>query len=532
MKPLVLIILDGWGKAPSGKGNALSQMHTHYIDSLLSTFPHTELKAAGSAVGLPDGEPGNSETGHMNLGAGRIVEQDLLRISSSIKNKSFFANNEFQSAIDHCQKNNSSMHIMGLLSDTGVHASFHHLGALAQITHESNLPRVFLHLFTDGRDSPPQSAIQTLKNIYKQYPTLEKIPIATVMGRYYAMDRDRRWDRTQKAYDALTDNAPCEADSFIDAIQKAYARSESDEFVIPTCIKNTPRITRGDSVIFYNYRIDRPRQLTQAFCIPDFEQKYFSDTYSDNFSHISDTDNRAHPFTRKVVVSNIFFVTMTEYRRDLSCHVAYPPIVIRENLSKIISDNLLKQLHIAESEKERFVTYYFNGMTGMKYPGEDDKTVASSNVDTYDQEPEMKARQITDDVIEAIDAETYDFIVLNYANPDMVGHSGNIEKTILGCETVDRETQKLVNHILSKNGTCIITSDHGHAEEMLNSDGSMLTEHTDNVVPLIVCSNKFKNDPIELPRGVLADVAPTILSLFTIQPSKEMTGKNLLSGVL
>lgn len=532
MKPLILIILDGWGIAQPGPGNAISQITTQNIVSYWNTFPHTQLLAAGPSVGLPDGEPGDSETGHMNIGAGKIVEQDQLRISSSIKDGSFFSMPAFHSAIGHCKKNDSVLHIIGLLSDTGVHASFHHLGALAKLILDSNLPRVYLHVCTDGRDSPPHSAIQTLENVYLQYPVLKNIQIGTVMGRYYGMDRDRRWDRTEKAYDALTGKAPHSAHSFNQAIEEAYGRGETDEFIMPTTIMGTPRISSKDSVIFYNYRIDRPRQLTQAFCLANFEKENFPDTYSDDTSNNKTNDPRAHAFIRKNILSDLFFVTMTQYRHDLPCAVAYPPVSIQENLSKVISDHNLRQLHIAESEKERFVTYYFNGMTGIKYPQEVDITIASSDIGTYDKEPEMKAREISDFVIDAINSSQYDFVVVNYANPDMVGHSGDIKKTVNGCETVDREVKRLVDDVLLKKGLCVITSDHGHAEEMLSPKNEVQTEHTSNPVPCIICCNEYKNKNITLPPGVLGDIAPTLLHMMNIPQPVEMTGRNLLSGVV
>ncbi len=499
MKPLVLIILDGWGIAPPGPGNAISQITTHNIASYWNTFPHTELRSAGTSVGLPETEAGNSETGHMNIGAGRIVDQDLTRINRSITDGSFYENQTFIGAIEHSKNNNSNIHIMGLLSDEGVHASMGHLIALLTLMEKQRINSVYVHLFTDGRDSPPRSSIEIFSKLTKQNPVLKKYPIATVMGRYYAMDRDNRSERTKLAYTSLTDTTEYTATSLEEAVTHAYERSETDEFIKPVRICTYPRIQEHDSVIFFNYRIDRTRQLTKEF------------------------------MSR---MPEIYFVTMTEYETGMNCHKAFEPMKLAGTLGEAVSKHGFKQLHAAESEKERFVTYYFNGMHEKPYGNEDRIIVHSPNVATYDLEPAMSAVELTDKIIEAINQSKYDFIVMNYANPDMVGHSGNVNAAKKACEIVDGQVRRIVDAVIAQNGTAIITADHGHAEEMLSPTNEIQTEHTRNPVPLIICNTIYKNKNMSLPAGVLGDIAPTILHIMNISAPVEMAGHNLLSGVV
>ena len=503
MKPLLLIILDGWGIAPEGPGNAISQITTDTIASYWNSFPHTQLLAAGTAVGLPEHEAGNSETGHLNIGAGRIVDQDVTRINRSITDGSFFTNSSFLDAISYSQAHGSNIHVMGLLSDAVVHASNNHLAALLRLFAKHHLANVYLHLFTDGRDSLPKSAILIFVQFENDTPELKRVKIATVMGRYYAMDRDNRLERTELARNALTENAEFTASSFQDAVTNAYERSETDEFIKPTIITDTtgtsyPRIRENDSVIFYNFRIDRTHQLTKALMMK---------------------------------VPHLYFVSMTEYETGTDCHVAYPPITIEQTLGEVLSKAGVHQLHAAESEKERFVTYYFNGLKEEPYDKEERIIVPSPKVATYDLVPAMSAVVLTDKITEAIKTNTYDFIVMNYANPDMVGHSGSVEATKTACETVDVQVKRIVEAVLSQEGTAIITADHGHAEEMISSKNEVQTEHTSNPVPCIICSNEYKNKNIVLLSGVLGDIAPTILHIMNIPKPIEMTGRNLLQGV-
>lgn len=504
MKPLVLIILDGWGIAPEGPGNAISQITTHNIASYWDRFPHTQLLAAGTAVGLPDHEAGNSETGHINIGAGRVVDQDVTRINRSIADGSFYTNSSFLGAISNAVTHGSNIHVMGLLSDAVVHASNGHLSALLKLFGDHDTAHVYLHLFTDGRDSLPTSALNIFAQLEHDTPALKRVNIATAMGRYYAMDRDNRLERTELASRALTDSAEFHASSFQDAITNAYARSETDEFIKPTVLTEasgtpSPRIRENDSVIFYNFRIDRTRQLTKALMMK---------------------------------VPHLYFVSMTEYETGTDCHVAYPPITIEQTLGEALSKAGVHQLHASESEKERFVTYYFNGLKEEPYDKEERIIVPSPKVATYDLAPAMSAVELTDKITEAIKTNTYDFIVMNYANPDMVGHSGSVEATKTACETVDVQVKRIVESVLSQEGTVIITADHGHAEEMISPKNEVQTEHTGNPVPCIIASNAFKNKNIPLPSGVLGDIAPTILHIMNISKPGVMTGHNLLGGVV
>ena len=489
MKPLVLIILDGWGIAPPGPGNAISQISTHNIEFYSNTYPHTELHAAGVSVGLPEKEAGNSETGHINIGAGRVVEQDITRINRSIDDGSFFENPVFLESINTSRQRKSNIHIIGLLSDAGVHASSNHLLALLKLMEKQNVKNVYLHLFTDGRDSLPTSSIPTYASLANKYP------VATIMGRYYGMDRDMRLERTTLAYTALTNSALFYASSFEEAVVNAYARNETDEFIKPTIIADTPRIQSNDCVIFYNFRIDRTRQLTKMFV----EQN-----------------------------PNMFFASMTEYEAGVRTHVAYKPIVVSLPLGEILEKNNLRQLHASESEKERFVTYYFNGMHESSFQGENRVIIPSPKVATYDFAPEMSAIELARKVIEEI--PRYDFVVMNFANPDMVGHSGIIKAAIQACETVDIQVKRIVESVLALNGTVIITADHGHAEEMISVHHDILTEHTRNPVPLIICNQVYKHSVLQ--NGVLADIAPTILAIMNISKPSEMTGHNLLNGIV
>jgi 2,3-bisphosphoglycerate-independent phosphoglycerate mutase len=505
MKPLILIILDGWGIAPPGPGNAISQITTHTIASYWDTFPHTELFAAGTAVGLPEDEAGNSETGHLNIGAGRVVDQDLTRINRTIADSSFYTNRTFLEAIENSKKHTSNIHIMGLLSDAGVHASSGHLLALLKIMEDQQVSaHVYLHLFTDGRDSLPKSSISIYKQLTTISPLFTSCAVATVMGRYYGMDRDERWERTERAFAALTDTSEFRASTFEEAVTTAYSRSETDEFIKPTILTDSsgspyPRIQKQDSVIFFNYRVDRTRQITKVL----MER-----------------------------VPNLFFVTMTEYETGIPCHVAYTPMSVSTPIGMVIEKENLRQLHAAESEKERFVTYYINGLKELPFAHEERVIIPSPKIATYDLAPAMSAISLTDAVIDAMKQNDYALIIMNYANPDMVGHSGSVKATVEACETVDTQVQRVVEAVLSQGGTAVITADHGHAEEMLSLNGEIQTEHTQNHVPFIVCSKAFTSKNITLPHGSLCDIAPTILSILNIPKPTDMTGKNLLEGVV
>lgn len=541
IKPVILIVLDGWGLAPPGPGNAMSLAHLTAIPKLLNTYPHTELEASGEAVGLPSREDGNTEVGHINIGAGRVVYQDLPRIIMSISDGSFFRNEAFTGAITYASQHTSNIHLMGLVSDSGVHASREHLYALLELVKQYSAQRpVFLHLFTDGRDSSPDAGKRFVAEVEAKCATLGVGKIATICGRYYAMDRDHRWERTEQAYKALTENIERKAPSAIAAIEASYAAGRTDEFIEPTIICDPagapyPRIANHDAVIFYNYRIDRPRQLTRAFTLPNFEQETFTEAF-DPFAvkyfhkHTVDMDTRSKPFERSVTLPNLFFVTMTEYEQHLPCMVAYPPKQVSSPLASVFSDLSLRQLHAAETEKERFVTYYFNGLREVPFAGEDRLIVPSPKVATYDLVPEMSSRELTDHTIDRIALGIYSFILINYANPDMVAHTGNIPASIRACESADQCVERLVTSVLALGGTCVITGDHGNVEEMLGPNGEMDTEHSTNTVPFIMIDASLEHYPHTLPKGTLADIAPTILAFRKLPVPRDMTGKNLLAN--
>jgi len=534
MKPLVLIILDGWGLAPEGPGNAVSQAKIPNFSSYWSSFPHTKLSASGEAVGLPKGEKGNSETGHLNLGAGRIVYQDLPRINMAIADGSFFRIPAFLKAAEHVKRNNSNLHLMGLIGQGGVHSSMEHLFALLNFAKEQNLGECFLHLFTDGRDSPPNAAITFFDQVEKKINEIGIGKISTLIGRYYAMDRDNHWERTEIAYKALTEEKGIITQNFREEILKSYQKNETDEFLKPIIIKGTPRIKEKDAVIFFNFRIDRPRQLTKAFVIEEFErligQKIAFDPYTEKYLKKTYVEERISSiFKRGPKIKDLFFVTMTEYEKNLPVEVAFPTTIINYPLGRILSERGLRQLRITETEKERFVTYYFNGQNEHSFPGEERIIIPSANVPTYDLKPEMSAFEITETVLGKIKTGNYDFVLLNFANPDMVGHTGNLQAGIKACEAVDECLKKIVSSVFALGGITIITADHGNVEEMINLEtGEIDTEHSKNPVPFIVVGKMFLGKPTVLPVGILADVAPTVLSLLEIPIPSAMSGRKLI----
>lgn len=543
MRPVVLIILDGWGEAPSGPGNAISLSKIPFFRKLLTDFPHTLLQASGDAVGLPKGESGNTETGHMNIGAGYIVHQDLPRINLSIADGSFFEKEAFLRAIDHARKYQSNIHLLGLIGSGGVHSNIEHLLALLQMMKEENYSRIYLHLITDGRDSPPKLASVYIKQIQSHIEHLGLGTIATIMGRYYAMDRDNRWERTEKAYFALTKGIGPKGKIPEEIINKSYETGLTDEFIIPSVIVKDGRpvalISENDSVIFFNYRIDRPRQLTKAFVLENFEKEANIpdfDPYSVKYykKHIVEMPELSSPFKRGLKIPHLFFVTMTEYSRSVHASaVAFPPYIVFSPLGECIANQGLKQLRMAESEKERFVTYYFNGQRETPFISEDRIIVASPKVATYDLKPEMSAYELTDVLIKNIKSKKYDFMLINYANPDMVAHTGVIPATISACECIDACLAKVLPEILSVNGTAFVTADHGNAEELINpKTGGVDTEHSTYPVPFIAVNKTMKGKNIVLPVGILADIAPTILKFLHIKLPQSMTGRNLLENVI
>lgn len=541
-----LVILDGWGIAKPSAGNAIDRAITPNMTRFWLNYPHTQLLASGEAVGLPRGEPGNTETGHLNLGAGRIVYQDLERINMAIADGSFFQNPTLIAAINHAKKNSSKLHIMGLCGAGGVHSNLKHLFAILEICKQQNFKDVFIHVFTDGRDSPPMSAKTYIAKIIEVIKSKGVGQIASIMGRYWAMDRDLRCDRTEKAYNALTLGVGKVAVSCDEAINASYAEGKTDEFIEPFLITDHGSpviISDNDSIIFFNFRIDRPRQLSRAFLLKDTHaigQKLEFDPYLIKYQkkHLAATSQSTYvPFYRQKILKNIFFVTMTEYEKLLvanGAHVAFPPEIVDIPLGRVISESGFKQLRSAESEKERFVTFYFNGQRESPFPGEQKLIVPSPDVSTYDLKPEMSARELTKATIEKIQSETgFKLIVMNYANADMVGHTGSIGATVTACQVVDECVGILANWVLAYDGMLLITADHGNAEEMINPiTGQIDTEHNANPVPFILIHKNFVGRPQMLPSGILADVAPTILAALGIPIPSSMTGKNLLANLL
>jgi 2,3-bisphosphoglycerate-independent phosphoglycerate mutase len=547
-KLVCLVILDGWGLAAPGPGNAVSLANIVNMNKFWSEYPHTQLGASGEAVGLPKGESGNTETGHLNLGAGRVVYQDLARINKAIADGTFYANATILEAIEHARKNNSNLHIMGLIGAGGVHSNIEHLFALLKMCHDANFTRVYLHLFTDGRDSPPTSSLTYIDKLVNVMSQLEVGTIASVMGRYWAMDRDRRWDRTGKAYFALTTGEAHTAKSIDEAIQMAYSQGKTDEFIEPTLItgssgKAITLIKDNDAVIHFNFRIDRPRELTAAFIVKNFNNDSLAldfDPYLEKYekTHLaSRISSKQKVFDRGTPLKNLYFATMTEYSKTLKeagAHVIFGPEVIEMPLARVISEAKLRQLHMSESEKERFVTYYFDGLKEEAFPGEMRIIVPSQKVPTYDQRPEMSAREITAKLLDVLkDNPDLAFILVNFANTDMVGHTGSIGPAITACETVDTCVGKIYDYLKDKDAVLLISADHGNVEEMINlKTGKMDTEHSTNPVPFIVVTEKLANNPKILPVGILADIAPTILKLLGLPVPTSMTGKNLTEGLV
>lgn len=539
IRPVVLIILDGWGIAPPGPGNAISLSKTPAINMLKAGYPYTQLAATGEAVGLPHGEDGNTETGHLNIGAGQIVYQDLPRINMAIADGSFFENPAFLNAVNHAKTFHSQLHIIGLIGSGGVHSSMDHLLALLRLTKQKMVENVFLHLITDGRDSPPTSALTFIAHLKQQISLYAGGQIASVMGRYWAMDRDHRWERTAKAYWALIRGEGEKAANAEDAVKQSYAKQKTDEFIEPTVINDTAGkpialVGDNDAVIFLNFRIDRPRQLTKAFVLPKFEeqaQKEGFDPFAVKYykKHLAEKRPESAPFVRGEPLKNLHFVTMTQYEDNLPVDVAFPPQFIQMPLGRLISEKGLRQIRIAETEKERFVTYYFNGQREEPFPGEDRVMIPSPAVSTYDLKPEMSTPELTELVIAKLKTGVYDFFLVNVACPDMVAHTGNLAASIKACEAADKFVGLVSREVLAVNGGLIITADHGNAEELINSATNQPdTEHSNSPVPVHIAANHLRGRPQFLQSGILADVAPTVLKLMGMEKPQSMTGRSLI----
>jgi 2,3-bisphosphoglycerate-independent phosphoglycerate mutase len=515
----MLIIMDGCGASDAEFGNAVRQANTPALDSLFAGHPHTLIGASGLAVGLPDGQMGNSEVGHLNIGAGRTVYQSLTRITKSIKDGDFFGNSELARAMDRALETGRALHLMGLIGPGGVHSHETHLVALLEMAKQRGLSEVYVHAWLDGRDTPPRSAQGYLRQLEASIQNIGIGRIVTISGRYYAMDRDNRWERVCEAYDAITLSAVYHEENSAAAIKTAYGRDENDEFVKPTNIhpqgSDPVTIRTGDSVIFFNFRPDRARELTRALTEPDF--KYGED----------DT-GKVIGFDRKVYPEDLYFVTMTEYDASLThVHIAFPPETIKNTLGEYLSSLGLTQLRIAETEKYAHVTFFFNGGTEEPNKGEDRILIPSPKVATYDLKPEMSAHAVASNVVQQIEAAKYDVIILNFANMDMVGHTGIMEAAIKAVEAVDENVGLIVAAVTAAGGQLLITADHGNSEVMLTEDGKPITAHSVNPVPLIF----VRADDSEWTfseGGALSDIAPTMLAMMDIAKPPEMTGVSLL----
>jgi len=510
--PLILIILDGWGIASPNAGNAISLAKTAIFNDLMAKYPSSSLFADGEYVGLPKGQVGNSEAGHMNIGAGRVVEQDAVRINNSIKNGTFYKNSAFLQAINHAKKNNSNIHLMGLLSgESSPHSDPSHIVALLNLLNRQKMKNVYLHLFTDGRDSPRYASLKLVEDLQKKFFSGEQI--ASIIGRFFAMDRKKSWDRTEMAYDSLVVGTGRKAPNAQTAITEAYNRGESDEYIEPYVIfrkdKPTGRISNGDSIIFFNLRSDRARQLAKAFMQKNFSQ------------------NNENSFKRKKILSDICFVAMTDFGPELDeVLTAYPSIDVKQTLPMQLKD--FRQLYISETEKYAHVTYFLNGGYMGKVDAEDHVCLPSPDVKFYDEVPGMCTENLTNQVSKFLKNKQYDFYVLNYAAPDMIGHTGNLKAAIKCCQIIDKNLGELVNNFLSHNGTVIITADHGNIEKMINLEtGEIYTEHTANKVPFIIVNDQLKKST-KLKNGCLSDITPTILYLLGLDKPIEMTGKSLI----
>ena len=513
-KPITaLIILDGFGCSKDREFNAIKADGAANISRYWEQYPHTQIAASGMDVGLPDGQMGNSEVGHLNIGAGRIVYQELTRITKAISDGDFFENEAFLAAIENCKQHDSALHLMGLLSDGGVHSHNTHLYALVKLARDKGLKKVFVHCFMDGRDVPPSSGKGYVEQLDEELSKIGVGKIATVMGRYYAMDRDNRFERVEKAYAALVYGEGETAKSGEEAMQNSYDKGETDEFVLPTVVlengKPVGKIAANDSVIFFNFRPDRAREITRTLVFDDFDG-----------------------FSRKNGFFPLFYVCMTQYDKTFGdrVRVAYRPDSLSNTFGAYLAQNGLTQLRIAETEKYAHVTFFFNGGVEAPNPGEDRALIPSPKVATYDLKPEMSAYEVADEAVKRIESGKYDVMILNFANPDMVGHTGVMEAATAAVHAVDACAAKVLDAILKTGGRCIITADHGNCEKMWDEcENAPFTAHTTNPVPCILVDNARKNVTLR-EGGRLSDLAPTLLELLNLPVPKEMTGKSLIVG--
>ena len=505
-KRVLLCIMDGWGINKDCPKDATKTAKTPNFDKLKETEKYTQINASGEYVGLPDGQMGNSEVGHLNLGAGRVVYQDLTRINKEIREGKFFENKAFKDAIEHVKKNDSSLHLYGLVSTGGVHSSFEHVKALVRMAAENGLKKVYVHAFLDGRDTPPKSAVEFLAELEAELKKYNLPQIATISGRYWAMDRDNRWDRVEKAYNALLFGKGEKAANSDEAIKASYAKDVTDEFVEPTITNADPdsRIKDNDAIIFFNYRPDRAREITRAMTFEEFDG-----------------------FNRKARRNNLYYVCMAQYDETFPLPIAYPPEKLTNILGDVLDDNGVKQYRTAETEKYAHITFFFNGGEEKSGKLETRALVASPKVATYDLQPEMSAPQVCENVLKALDDPQYGFILVNFANPDMVGHTGVFDAAIKACETVDTCVGKIVEKAKENGVVMLLTADHGNSECMEDPQThTPFTAHTTNPVPFMLINGQGKYELKDT--GALCDVAPTILQLLEIKQPAEMTGQSLI----
>lgn len=509
ISPVVLVILDGWGYRDEVDGNAIVAANTPVMDSLWAAYPHTLIRTSGKSVGLPNGQMGNSEVGHLNIGAGRVVPQELVRITDAVEDDSLLSNPALVKLCQEVKQRNGKLHLVGLCSEGGVHSHLLHITGLLKLAKEQNISDVCIHAITDGRDTKPSDGLRELQTIQGFLDKFGIGRIVTLSGRYYSMDRDRRWDRVQKAYEVMTQDGEGDGRSVLEVLQASYDADLTDEFVLPTRIA-PGAVEAGDGVIFFNFRPDRARQLTQAFVDPNFQE------------------------FERTQIAPLGFATFTQYDPHFPVLVAFEPQNLNNILGEVVSRHGLRQFRTAETEKYAHVTYFFNGGIEEPFAGEDRGLVPSPMVATYDRAPAMSAVQVTDGAIAAIEKGIYSLVVINYANPDMVGHTGNIEATVKALETVDHCLGRLLEGISKSGGTAIIIADHGNAERMRDEDGNPWTAHTTNPVPFILVEGEQRKIPghgteVALRSdGVLADIAPTILQLLNIPQPEEMTGRSMI----
>ena len=502
-KPVALIIMDGYGLNETTEGNAIAAAKTPNLDKYFAEYPHTKLEASGLAVGLPDGQMGNSEVGHTNIGAGRVVYQMLVKISKDIEDGTILENKALLDAIKSAKENNKALHFIGLLSDGGVHSHNEHLYGLLEMAKKNGLNDVYIHTFHDGRDVPPTSGIDYMQQLVDKIDEIGVGKVATICGRFYAMDRDNAWDRVEKAYNAMVMGEGIEADDPVEAIKNSYANDVTDEFIVPTVIDKNGMIKEGDSVVMINFRPDRARQITRTFVDPMFDG-----------------------FVRKKGYFPVNYVCMAQYDAEMpNVTVAYPPEQLTMTFGEYISKQGMSQLRIAETQKYAHVTFFFNGGEEQQFDGEERILIKSPDVETFDMKPEMSAYEVCDAVCDAIEADKFDVIILNYANCDMVGHTGIFDAAVAAVEAVDECVGKMVDAILAKGGKAIITADHGNADCLIDPENkSVFTAHTTNPVPMIVIGE----GDVELKEGRLCDLCPTMLDMMKLEKPAEMTGESLI----